>query len=111
MSQKIPAPLDMSIMDMENSHDPFALFERWFEDATIHEPNDPNAMALATVDKTGLPNVRMVLLKGIDAITRGGECVSARTGNETTRGGECVSARAGNETCERTSGERNNKRR
>jgi len=95
MSQKIPAPPDMSIMDMENSHDPFALFERWFEDASTHEPNDPNAMALATVDGTGLPNVRMVLLKGIDAKTRGGECVNTRTGSE-TRSGEGV-ARTGNE--------------
>ena len=36
------------------------------EEAEASEPNDPNAMALATVDETGLPNVRMVLLKGVD---------------------------------------------
>jgi len=46
--------------------DPFALFSAWYEDAGKAEPNDPNAMALATVDQTGLPNVRMVLLKGYD---------------------------------------------
>ncbi|AQX27691.1 MULTISPECIES: pyridoxamine 5'-phosphate oxidase [unclassified Bartonella] len=43
--------------------EPFVLFTRWLEEATISEINDPNAMALATVDLTGLPNVRIVLLK------------------------------------------------
>ncbi|CBI76105.1 Pyridoxamine 5 prime-phosphate oxidase [Bartonella clarridgeiae 73] len=43
--------------------EPFVLFTRWLEEAIISEINDPNAMALATVDVTGLPNVRMVLLK------------------------------------------------
>ncbi|OFX00182.1 MAG: pyridoxamine 5'-phosphate oxidase [Alphaproteobacteria bacterium RIFCSPHIGHO2_12_FULL_63_12] len=47
--------------------DPLALFGEWFELAKKKEPNDANAMALATVDKDGLPNVRMVLLKDIDA--------------------------------------------
>ncbi|MGC1303012.1 MAG: pyridoxamine 5'-phosphate oxidase [Caulobacteraceae bacterium] len=47
--------------------EPFALFERWFAEAQQAEPNDPNAMALATVDADGLPDVRMVLLKGNDA--------------------------------------------
>ncbi len=46
--------------------DPFDLFEAWFADAQRTEPNDPNAMALATVDASGLPNARMVLLKGVD---------------------------------------------
>ena len=49
--------------------DPFPLFNRWLSDAEAHEINDPNAMSLATVDATGLPNVRVVLLKGYD--TRG----------------------------------------
>ena len=44
--------------------DPFALFDAWFEAATASEPNDPEAMALATADATGNPSVRMVLLKG-----------------------------------------------
>jgi pyridoxamine 5'-phosphate oxidase len=44
--------------------DPFALFDAWFADACAHEPNDPNAMALATATPGGLPSVRMVLLKG-----------------------------------------------
>ena len=45
---------------------PFSLFAEWFELAVAKEPNDANAMALATVDAHGLPNVRMVLLKGQD---------------------------------------------
>jgi pyridoxamine 5'-phosphate oxidase len=52
--------------DFSEEGEPFLLFERWFADATSKEPNDPNAMALATVGESGLPNVRMVLLKGLD---------------------------------------------
>jgi len=44
--------------------DPFALFDTWFAEAEASEPNDPNAMALATADVAGRPSVRMVLLKG-----------------------------------------------
>ena len=44
--------------------DPFALFETWFAEAQAGEPNDPNAMALATADAAGRPSLRMVLLKG-----------------------------------------------
>jgi pyridoxamine 5'-phosphate oxidase len=44
--------------------DPFALFDAWFAEARASEPNDPNAMALATADAGGQPSVRMVLLKG-----------------------------------------------
>src|SRR5688572_9963001 len=43
--------------------DPFALFEQWFAEARAAEPNDPDAMALATADSDGRPSVRMVLLK------------------------------------------------
>jgi pyridoxamine 5'-phosphate oxidase len=46
------------------SPDPFARFDSWFAEAQANEPNDPNAMALATVDGQGQPSVRMVLLKG-----------------------------------------------
>jgi pyridoxamine 5'-phosphate oxidase len=52
--------------DFTESVEPYALFGRWLEDATAAEPNDPNALALATVDADGMPNVRMVLLKGFD---------------------------------------------
>lgn len=55
--------------DVFTSQDPLVLFEEWLEAAGKSEPNDPNAMALATVDENGLPDVRMVLLKGAD---RGG---------------------------------------
>ena len=44
--------------------DPFTLFEAWFAEARASEPNDPDAMALATVDGRGRPSVRIVLLKG-----------------------------------------------
>jgi len=47
--------------------DPFVLARRWLTEAEASEPNDPNAMALASVDAEGLPNVRMVLLKDIEA--------------------------------------------
>ena len=50
--------------DFADAGEPFALFEAWFAEAEAHEPNDANAMALASVDASGLPNVRMVLLKG-----------------------------------------------
>lgn len=47
--------------------DPFAIARAWLAEAEPVEPNDPNAIALATVDGAGLPNVRMVLLKEIEA--------------------------------------------
>jgi pyridoxamine 5'-phosphate oxidase len=47
-------------------HDPVSLFQAWLKEAEGVEPNDPNAMALATVDAQGRPNVRMVLLKSVN---------------------------------------------
>ncbi len=47
--------------------DPFALFDAWLKEASQREPNDPNAMTLATIDADGMPDARMVLLKGADA--------------------------------------------
>ena len=47
--------------------DPFALFDAWFEEAKKSEPNEPNAMAVASVDAEGRPNIRMVLLKEASA--------------------------------------------
>jgi pyridoxamine 5'-phosphate oxidase len=46
--------------------DPFQLFQEWFSEALAKEPNDGNAMAVATVDDAGMPDVRMVLLKDFD---------------------------------------------
>ena len=48
----------------EMAIDPFTLFNDWFAEARASEPNDPEAMALATADAKGRPSVRMVLLKG-----------------------------------------------
>jgi pyridoxamine 5'-phosphate oxidase len=50
--------------DFTATSNPFPLFDTWLGEAEKAEPNDANAMALATVDGDGLPNVRMVLLKG-----------------------------------------------
>ncbi len=47
--------------------DPFDISQRWLAEATKAEPNDPNAIALSTVDANGMPNARMVLLKDIEA--------------------------------------------
>jgi pyridoxamine 5'-phosphate oxidase len=52
--------------DFTEKSEPFALFDEWLAEASKTEPNDPNAVALATVDEDGLPDVRMVLLKGFD---------------------------------------------
>ena len=61
---------DMSILTASagftERDDPFNLFAEWLKEAEAKEINDPNAMSLATVDEEGLPNVRMVLLKGFD---------------------------------------------
>ena len=53
--------------DLPQTGDPVALFRAWLADADRSEPNDPNAMTLATVDSGGLPDARMVLLKEVDA--------------------------------------------
>src|SRR5918995_1664075 len=52
--------------DFADADEPLALFSAWFAEAQQSEPADPNAMALATVDAGGLPNVRMVLMKDYD---------------------------------------------
>jgi pyridoxamine 5'-phosphate oxidase len=55
---------ELTSCDLDDIDNPFSLFGRWFKAAQESEPEDPDAMALATVDDTGLPDVRMVLLKG-----------------------------------------------
>ena len=52
--------------DFTQADEPLRLFAAWLGDATAAEPRDPTAMTLATVDADGLPNARMVLLKGVD---------------------------------------------
>ncbi|MQR98231.1 pyridoxamine 5'-phosphate oxidase [Gluconobacter aidae] len=55
---------DIPLIDLKA--DPFALFAAWMSDAGTSEPNDPNAMAVATATPEGRPSVRMLLLKGVD---------------------------------------------
>ncbi|MDZ7824364.1 MAG: pyridoxamine 5'-phosphate oxidase [Ahrensia sp.] len=56
----------LTTRDIADATNPFVTFEAWLKDAESSEINDPNAVALASVDADGLPNVRMVLLKGFD---------------------------------------------
>ena len=60
MNQKNSLGLNSCFLDLE---DPFQLFKEWMEKAKKSEPNDPNAVALATSSKNNIPSVRMVLLK------------------------------------------------
>jgi pyridoxamine 5'-phosphate oxidase len=59
-------PTWLTTGDFTAADEPFALFAAWMEQATASEPRDPTAMTLATVDADGMPNARMVLLKGAD---------------------------------------------
>src|SRR5258707_8353191 len=63
----IKHPTQLTSGDFTDAEEPFALFAEWFADACKAEPSDPNAMSLATVDASGLPDLRMVLMKGFDA--------------------------------------------
>ena len=63
MNQKNSLGLNKCFLDLA---DPYELFEKWFDEAKKKEINDPNALALGTASKTGVPSVRMVLLKGFD---------------------------------------------
>ena len=56
--------MDPQTQDAIPAQSPFTLFGEWFEAARVSEPNDPEAVALATATADGLPSVRMVLLKG-----------------------------------------------
>ena len=60
MNQKNSLGLNSCFLDL---NDPIELFKIWMEEAKNSEPNDPNALALATADKNATPSVRMVLLK------------------------------------------------
>jgi pyridoxamine 5'-phosphate oxidase len=62
----IKHPTWLTSGDFADADEPLRLFAAWFDEARQAEPADPDAMALATVDRDGLPNVRMVLLKGFD---------------------------------------------
>lgn len=79
--------MSSSADDFTQSAHPFQLFGQWLEDATKSEINDPNAVAVATVDPDGLPNVRMVLLKDFDE-----QGFVFYTNYESTKGQEILSA-------------------
>lgn len=74
--------------DFAATQNPFDLFGTWLNEAAGSEINDPNAVAVATVDPDGMPNVRMVLLKDFD--NRG---FTFYTNYESAKGGEILSAR------------------
>jgi pyridoxamine 5'-phosphate oxidase len=74
--------------DFAAVEDPFALFAEWMALAEDSEINDPNAMALATADTSGLPNVRMVLLKGVDVEGRKDRGFVFYTNLESAKGNE-----------------------
>ena len=74
--------------DFADAAEPFQLFESWLGEATEREINDPNAMAFATADASGLPNVRMVLLKGVDGPDAAGRGFVFFTNLESAKGGE-----------------------
>ena len=63
MNQKNSLGLNKCFLELDN---PFELFQKWFSEAEKKEINDPNALALGTANKKGIPSVRMVLLKGYD---------------------------------------------
>jgi pyridoxamine 5'-phosphate oxidase len=58
--------LNTTFQEVENAKDPITLFQQWMTDAELSEPNDPNAVALATATRNGVPSVRMVLMKHAD---------------------------------------------
>ena len=65
-SVPIEHPVGLTTGDFAQAEEPLQLFAAWFEEAVRSEPRDPTAMALATVDRNELPNIRMVLMKGFD---------------------------------------------
>ncbi|MFA5956147.1 pyridoxamine 5'-phosphate oxidase [Hyphomicrobium sp.] len=67
MSNTDNAPPLEAAPDFSAAADPFQLFDAWMREAERAEPNDPNAMSLATVDANSMPDVRIVLLKSVDA--------------------------------------------
>ena len=86
----VPALNDAQLADsvIPARADPFALFDEWFAAAQGTEPNDPNAMALATATPDGAPSVRMVLLKGHGVDETAGGGFTFFTNADSRKGGE-----------------------
>jgi pyridoxamine 5'-phosphate oxidase len=78
--------------DFAAAAEPFELFQAWFAEAQAHEPNDPNGMALATVAPDGMPNVRMVLLKGVDPAEHAARGFVFYTNMESAKGRELLAS-------------------
>lgn len=76
--------------DFMDETEPFGLFERWFADARASEINDPEAMAVASIDAEGMPNVRMVLLKALDGPGRTDRGFVFYTNYESAKGTELL---------------------
>ncbi|WP_284261055.1 pyridoxamine 5'-phosphate oxidase [Roseicyclus amphidinii] len=72
--------------------DPFVIARAWLAEAEASEPNDPNAIALASVDAEGLPNVRMVLLKDIESAGAGQGAFVFYTNYESAKGQELMAS-------------------
>ena len=83
----IEHPAWLTSGDFTEADEPFRLFDAWFAEARASEPRDPNALSLATIDADGLPNVRTVLLKGVD-----GRGFSFYTNTESQKGRELGAA-------------------
>jgi len=92
MSDQESAPVEASQLapDFTGATDPFQLFDEWMAEATRSEPNDPNAMSVATVDANGLPNVRVVLLKNVDPAGSADRGFVFYTNFESAKGGELL---------------------
>lgn len=93
LARNVTAGQIMSDIDNPNESvipagDPMGLFEEWFVEAHASEPNDPNAVALATATPAGAPSVRMVLLKGHGPSDDGGAEFTFYTNAESRKGGE-----------------------
>lgn len=75
-----------------SGEDPFEITRSWLAEAEASEPNDPNAIALSTVDETGMPNARMVLLKDIESYGNGDGAFVFYTNYESQKGKELASS-------------------
>ena len=79
--------------DFTQADDPFDVFESWLSEAEKSEINDPNAMSVVTTDTDGLPNVRILLLKGLDAADAAERGLVFYTNCESTKGQELMASR------------------
>lgn len=90
MSEATNVPAGSSTPDFSAAEDPFALFHAWMAEAEKSEINDPNAMSVATVDQSGLPNVRTLLLKGVDDVSSAERGFVFYTNFESAKGQELL---------------------